>query len=121
MSAYAKAIVAVLVSLAGAVVTALGTSPEQSFDQLGTKDWLVAIVAVLGSGGMVWLVTNLPGLAGGIAKALVAGGTAGISSLVVALDDGVINQAEWLTAFSAAVLATGFVYQVANRKPAVSR
>jgi hypothetical protein len=48
----------------------------------------------------------------------VAGLTAGIASLVVALDDNMISSAEWLTAFSAAAVATGLVYQVANKPPA---
>ncbi len=35
-------------------------------------------------------------------------------SLVVALNDNTITQAEWLVAFVAAVTATGLVYQVKN-------
>jgi hypothetical protein len=108
----AKAAVAIFVSLAGAIITALGTSPEQSFDTLSTLQWLVAIVTVLGSGGVVWYVENAP--AHRYIKTVVAFLSAGIASLVVALGDNVISQPEWLTAFVAAVVATGLVYQIPN-------
>ena len=111
---YAKAIVAILVAVAGALVTALGTSPQQTLSGLDTKTWLVAALAVLGSGGVVWFAANTA--AAPVIKTVLAGLTAGIGSLVVALDDNHINQAEWLTAFSAAALATGLVYQVANKE-----
>lgn len=109
---YAKALLAVAVSAAGAIVTALGTSPEQSFSTLSTAQWLLAIGSVLGSGGVVWFVEN--GAAHQYIKTVVAFLSAGIASLVVALGDNVVSQAEWLTAFSAAVVATGLVYQVKN-------
>ena len=112
---FTKALLAVLVSVVGALVTALGTSPQQSLGSLDTKTWLIAGAAVLGSGGVVWLVQNIPGVFGGIAKAAVAFLSAGVASLVVALNDNVITQAEYLTAFGAAVVATGFVYQFANK------
>jgi Na+/melibiose symporter-like transporter len=111
----AKALIAVVVSAVGALVTALGTSPQQSFSTLSTTQWLVAVGSVLGSGGVVWFVENGPAHA--YIKTVVAFLSAGIASLVVALGDGVISQAEWLTAFGAAVVATGLVFQVAN-KPA---
>ena len=112
---YAKALLAVIVSLVGALVTALGTSPQQSLGSLDTKTWLITVASVLGSGGLVWLVQNIHGVAGGIAKAAISFLSAGVASLVVALNDNVISQAEYLTAFGAAVVATGLVYQVANK------
>jgi hypothetical protein len=112
---YAKAIIAIVVAAAGALVTALGTSPQQSLGALDTKTWLVAIIAILGSGGFTWLAENIQGVAGGIIKSVVAFLTAGVGSLVVALNDGVISQAEWITAFSAAAVALAAVYQIANR------
>ena len=112
----AKAVIAVVVSAVGAIVTALGTSPEQSFHTLSTVQWLVAIGSVLGSGGIVWFVENGP--AHTYIKTVVAFLSAGIASLVVALGDNHISQAEWLTAFAAAVVATGLVFQVPNKPPA---
>ena len=108
---FVKALAAVVVSAAGALVVALGTGATEISD-LDAKSWLIAAIAVLGSGGMVWIVENVAGIAGGVIKAVVAFLTAGFGSLVVALDDDVITQAEWLTAFAAAAVATGFVYQL---------
>lgn len=108
---YLKAILAVVVSAAGALVVALGTGNTDIGD-LDSKSWLIAALAVLGSGGLVWLTENGPWHA--YIKTVMAFLTAGIAALVLALDDDVVTQAEWLTAFSAAVVATGFVYQAAN-------
>lgn len=115
---YAKAIIAVIVSAAGALVVALG-SGNTSVSNLDAKTWLIALVAVLGSGGLVWFTQNGPWHA--YIKTVIAFLTAGIASLIVALDDDIINQSEWLTAFIAAVLATGLVYQFANTDPAPTK
>jgi hypothetical protein len=120
MSAYLKALMAVIVSLVGAVGLALtGIGSDAEIGDIDGKNWLVALISVLGSGGMVWLVQNIPGVAGGVIKAVVALLTAGFASLVIALDpdeNGVvrITQSEWLVAIGAAVVATGFVYQATN-------
>lgn len=108
---YPKAILAVVVSALGALAVALGTGATD-FGDIDTKSWLLAALAVLGSGGLVWLTQNGP--AAPYIKALVAFLSAGISSLVVALDDDHISRAEQLTAFAAAVVATGFVFQFAG-------
>ena len=110
---YPKAILAVVVAAVGALVVALGTGVTD-FDDIDGKTWLVAALAVLGSGGMVWFTQNGP--AAPTIKAIVAFLSAGIASLVVALDDDVLTRAEQLTAFAAAVVATGFVYQLAGPK-----
>jgi hypothetical protein len=115
---YLKAFVTIVVATAGALVVALGTTSTGNFGDIDTKTWLIAVLAVLGSGGLVAFVENLPQVASGVIKTIVAGLTAGIASLVVALDDNMISSAEWLTAFSAAAVATGLVYQVANKPPA---
>lgn len=111
--AYAKAIIAVLVAAAGALAVGLGTGNAETLGDLSTQSWLLAAAAVLGSGGIVWLCENGP--AAPAIKAVVAFLSAGIASLVTALDDNVITQAEWLVAFAAAVTASGLVYQVRNR------
>lgn len=109
---YLKAFLAVVVSAAGAITVALGTG-NTDFGDISTKSWLITLLAVLGSGGLVWYTENGP--AAPIIKTVIAFLTAGIGSLVVALDDDVITKAEYLTAFSAAVLATGLVYQATNK------
>lgn len=111
---YQKAIVAVILSAAGALVVALGTG-NTDFTDLSFKSWLIALLTVLGSGGLVYFAENGP--AAPAIKAILAFLSAGIGSMVVALDDNHITQAEWLTAFSVAVVATGFVYQASESKP----
>lgn len=114
MGGYAKAIISIVVAALGAIVVALGTGATD-FGDISTKSWLVAALAVLGSGGIVWLTENGP--AAPAIKAVMAFLSAGIGSLVLALDDDVLTRAEQLTALAAAIVATGFVYQVANKPP----
>jgi peptidoglycan/LPS O-acetylase OafA/YrhL len=109
VSGYVKALAAVVVSLLGALVVALGTGATD-FGDISTKNWLIAIGAVIGSGGMVYLTENGP--AAPAIKAVMAFLGGGIASLVIALDDDVLTRAEQLTALAAAIVATGFVYQL---------
>ena len=110
---FPKAILAVVVAALGAVVVALGAG-DTDFGDIDTKSWLIAAIAVLGSGGMVWLTQNGP--AAPYIKAVIAFLTAGFGSLVVALDDDHLSRAEELTALAAAIVATGFVFQFAGPK-----
>jgi len=109
---YLKALAAIVVSALGALVVALGTGATD-FADISTQQWLIAALAVLGSGGMVWLTENGP--AAPAIKAVMAFFSAGIGSLVIALEDDVLSRAEQLTALAAAIVATGFVYQLADR------
>ena len=110
---YPKAILAIVVSAAGALAVALGAGATD-FGDIDNKTWLIAAIAVLGSGGFVWLTENGP--AAPAIKAVLAFLTAGIGSAVVALDDDVFTRAEQLTAFVAAVAATGLVFQFSGPK-----
>jgi len=112
---YVKALLAVVVSAASALAVALGAGNNDGIGDLDLKSWLVAVLAVLGSGGVVWLTENGP--AAPAIKAVMAFLSAGIGSLVVALDDNAISQGEWLVAFAAAVVATGLVYQAGDSGP----
>lgn len=104
-----KALLTALVAGIGALVSAAGNGTLSAID---TKHWLLAALAVLGSSGLVWWCENGPWHT--YIKTVVAFLSAGIGSLVLALNDNVITQAEWLTAFSVAVAATGLVFQVKN-------
>ena len=120
LSPYAKAVVGLLVAAAGALVVALGPGNMNLGDLTG-KTWVQVAVAVVGSGAAVWLVENVPGGLSGVAKAISAALTAGLGALLVAMADesaggATITQAEWLTAFSAAAVATGLVYQATNKE-----
>lgn len=108
---YMKALAAIVVSALGAAAVALGTGATD-FGDIDTKSWLIAALAVLGSGGLVWLTENGP-YAPAI-KAVMAFLSAGIGAWVLALDDDKFTRAEQLTALSAAIVATGFVYQLSN-------
>lgn len=110
---YPKALAAVVVAALGALAVALGTG-NTDFGDISGKSWLIAAIAVLGSGGMVWFTENGP--AAPAVKAIVGFLTAGFGSLVIALDDDVLTRAEQVTALAAAVVATGFVYQLAGPK-----
>lgn len=104
-----KAVATLVVAAAGALVVALGTTSTGDIGDISAKNWLLAVLAVLGSAGLVAVVDNSP--AAPKIKAIIAGLTAGIGSLVIALDDDIISQAEMLTAFIAAASALGIVYQ----------
>lgn len=108
---YLKALAAVVVAALGALVVALGTGATD-FGDISTKQWLIALLAVLGSGGMVWLTENGPSAPA--IKAVMAFLSAGVGSLVIALDDDALTRAEQLTALAAAIVASGFVYQLPN-------
>src|SRR5262245_61297262 len=111
LSGYLKAAVAAVVSAIGAAVVMLGPG-DRNLGDLSLKDWLEVAAAVLASAGLVWFVQNVPGLAGGIIKAVIGALTAFVTAMIAALQDDVVTNAELLTAVSAAIVATGFVYQV---------
>lgn len=111
---YMKAILALLVSAGGAIVQALAFTSSGDIGDVDAQHWLIALAFVLASGGLVYLVSNIQGVWGGVAKAVLALLSSGIASLVIALDDNLISQTEWITAFSAAILATGLVYEAAG-------
>lgn len=102
-----KAIMAIIIAGLGALITALSTGGG-TFSSVDTKHWLVALGTVLGSGIFVGIIENNPHL---WIKAVMAGLTGGIGSLVIALNDNHITQIEWVTAFSVAATALLAVYQ----------
>lgn len=115
MGPYIKALAAIVVSALGALTVALGTGATD-FGDISTQQWLISLGAVLGSGGLVYLTENGP--AAPAIKAIMGFLSAGVASLVIALEDDVLTRAEQLTALSAAIVATGFVYQLTNRPEA---
>lgn len=115
MNPYIKALAAVVVAAIGALTVALGTGATD-FGDISTQQWLISAGAVLGSGGLVWLTENGP--AAPAIKAVMAFLSAGIASLVLALEDDLLSRAEQLTAVGAAIVATGFVYQLTNKPEA---
>lgn len=101
---YLKAIAAAVVAGATAIVTALDDNTITS------AEWLAAVVAVCGSAGVVWYVTNGPG--GQYAKAIFAGISTLAASLIVAYNDNMVSTQEWLTAGIATLVGLGLVAAV---------
>ncbi len=111
---YAKAILAFIISVAAAFVTALGTSPQQNLGHLGTYDWLKIIGAIIGSTGFTWWCENVPGLAGGIIKAFAAFSGAFVTALIAAYADSIVTQGELIGAISIGLTALLAIYQTTN-------
>jgi len=115
MEQYAKAIAALIAAVATAVATAVGNG---NWDDLGSRDWIGVALIVLGGTAATWFVENVPGVAGGIIKAVLGASTAFLTALSVAYEnDGVISQGEWLTALGALLIALTAVYQLRNVPP----
>lgn len=105
----AKAIVAALIAAGTSLATALDDGG------ISTGEWITAALAILGSAGVVWYVANGPGFE--YAKAVVGALTAGLTSLLVAIEDDVLTQQEWVTAVVATLLGLGLVAAVPNAPP----
>ena len=115
MSVYVKAIVALVAAIATAVATAVGNG---SLDDLGGAEWVKVALVVLGGAAATWFVENVPGVFGGVIKAVIGGATAFLTALSVAYEnDGVISQGELLTAIGALLVALSAVYQFRNVPP----
>src|SRR5262245_16760087 len=108
---YVKGFIALVVAVLAALTTALGTGATDISD-IDTQTWLIALGTVLASGALTAFVTNVPGLAGGIIKAVIGALGAAVASLVPALDDNVLSTVEWVTALSAFVVGLSLVYQI---------
>lgn len=107
----AKAVMATLVAIGGALVTALGTGGG-TFSTVDGRHWVLALIAVLGSGAITWWTENGPWHP--YIKAVVAFLTAGFGAAAIALNDNHISQAEWVTIAMAAIIALAAVFQTAN-------
>ena len=112
VEAYYKAITALVVAVATALAAAIGNG---SLDDLDTEGWIKVALVVLGGTAATWFAENVPGVAGGIIKAVLAAAGAGLTAWTVAYEnDHVITQGEWLTVFIAVVGALTAVYQIRN-------
>lgn len=112
---YIKAFVALLAAIATAIATGVGNG---ELDQLDTGQWIGVALVILGGTAITWFAENVPGVAGGIIKAVLAAGTAFLVALQVAYqNDHVISQGEWITAIGALLVALTAVYQLKNVPP----
>lgn len=113
---YIKGGIALVMAVLAALTTALGTGATDVGD-IDTQTWLIALGTVLASGALVALVENIPGVAGGIMKAVIGAFGAAIAALVPAFDDRVVTQLELVTALSAFVAALALVYEIPEPEP----
>jgi len=113
---YIKGVIALVLAILAALTTALGTGATD-FGDIDTQTWLIALGAVLASGALVAFVENVPGVAGGIIKAVIGALGAFIAALVPAFDDRVVSQLELITALSAFTAALALVYQIPEPEP----
>jgi hypothetical protein len=112
MSKYAKATAALIVAILAALAAALGVDSSRDFGDIDAQTWLIAGGTVLASGALTAWVDNVPGVAGGIIKAVIGATAAAVASLTVALDDHVVTRVEQVTALSAFVVGLAAVYQI---------
>jgi hypothetical protein len=98
---YLKAIATAIVTGVATVVTALDD------DSISNVEWLAAVVAVCGSTGVVWYVTNGPG--GMYAKSIFAGISTAAGAAIIALQDNALSTQELLTIAIAVAGSLGIV------------
>ena len=108
-----------LLATVGIAIAAIGgTAINSSLGDLTTGDWLQIAATVLGSGALVALVTNIPGVLGGAVKAIVAALAATVGSLIVAYTpDSIISQGELLTALAAGIAILAGTYEADDGPP----
>lgn len=112
---YIKALAALLASAVAAIAAAVGNG---SLDDLDGEGWVKIALVVLGGTAAVWFVENVPGVAGGIIKAVLGASTAFLAVLATGYEnDGVISQGELLSAVAALLAALTVVYQLRNVPP----
>ena len=97
-----------------AIIAAAGNG---SIEALETNDWVKIALVVLGGTAATWWAQNVPGVAGGIIKAVLGAATAALTAWTVAYENAepvlnVISQGEWLTIVLAGFTALTAVYQV---------
>lgn len=109
-----KALVALVVAVLAALAQAVGSG---AVDDLGTYDWVQTAAIILGGAAITAVIDNIPGVLGGVARALVGAATSGLAAWQVAYEnDHVITQGEWLGVAIAVIGALSAVYQKAERR-----
>jgi hypothetical protein len=111
-----KGVIALVLAILAALTTAFATGATDVGD-IDTQTWLIALGTVLASGALVAFVENIPGVAGGIMKAVIGAFGAFIAALVPAFDDRIVSQLELITALSAFVAALALVYEIPEPTP----
>src|SRR4029078_3336996 len=84
---------------------------------LDEAEWLKVALVILGSTALTQFVDNVPGVFGGVIKALIGAATAGLTAWTVAYENDVpglhvVSQGEGLTIAIAVITALSVVYQI---------
>lgn len=118
MDLASRPIIKALIALVGTAIFAIG-SALQSDGKVDTGEWLVIAAAILGSGALTYIATNVPGVYGGAIKSLVAGGGAFVASLIAAYQpDNLLSTSEFLLAAAAAITVLVGTYEIPDPPPA---
>lgn len=112
-----RPIVKALIALIGTAIFAVGGA-LQGDGKLDTGEWLIILAAVLGSGALTYIATNVAGVLGGAIKALVAGGGAFVAALIAYYQpDSLLSTSEFLLAGSAAITVLVGTYEIPDPPP----
>ena len=112
---YVKAIATLIAAAIAAVAAAVGNG---QLDDLDGAAWVKVALVILGGAAATWFVENVPGVAGGIIKAVIGASTAFLAVLSTGYEnDGLISQGELLTAIAALLGGLTVVYQLRNVPP----
>lgn len=112
-----KSVRKALIALVGTAIFAVGGA-LQSDGKIDTGEWLIIAAAILGSGALTYIATNVPGVLGGAVKALAAGGSAFVASAIAGYTpDSILTVAELLLAASAAITVLVGTYEVDDGPP----
>lgn len=107
---WVKSAVTLVAALLTTLFMAVGAG---SFSDLSTSDWVQTVVLFLGGSVVVGLLDNIPGVFGGVIKALVGAAVAGLTAWQIAYEnDHVITDGEWLGVAIAVIGALAAVYQI---------
>ena len=107
-----------LIALIGTAIFAIGGALEGD-GKLDTGEWLIVAAAILGSGALTYIATNVPGVYGGAIKSMVAGASAFVASLIAYYQpDSLLEVSEYLLAAAAAITVLVGTYEVPDPPPA---
>lgn len=110
-----KAAVTLATAVLMALIMAIGAG---SFSDLTTQDWVETAILFLTGSVVVGILDNVPGVFGGVIKAVVGAAVAGLTAWQVAFEnDHIITQGELLTIALAVVTGLSAVYQIPDAPP----
>lgn len=112
-----KSVRKALIALVGTGIFAVANALS-SDGKIDTGEWLAIAATILGSGALVYIATNVPGVFGGAIKAVAGAGGALVASLIAGYSpDSILTTSEILVALSAAITLLVGTYEVDDGPP----